>query len=185
MARWMLAACIALLTVGSVLAQPATDAAELEFWRSIQNSTNPAEYRAYLEAFPNGRFAPLARVRAGLAKPDAPAAPPAVAPKGFDGRWKGEIWSDGGSPVCGGLRFSGLLVVQGGRASGYLSHGYAGQMMLRGGVSPTGELTDAFAAGGVEEVILLAGRFDATTAAGTWESRSYGCLGKWSAKRME
>ena len=185
MSRWVPALCAVMLVAGSALADAADDMAELEFWRSIQNSTNPAEYRAYLEAYPNGRFAPLARVRAGLAKPDAPADPPSVLPKNFDGRWKGEIWSDGGSPICGGLRFNGPLVVQGGWASGYLNHSYAGQMMLRGAVSPTGELTDAFAAGGVEEVILLAGRFDAATAAGTWESRSYGCLGKWSAKRME
>lgn len=184
MSRWVLALCAAVLVTGLALADPADDGAELEFWRSIQNSTNPAEYRAYLEAFPNGRFAPLARVRAGLANPDVSAAP-AAPPKSFDGQWKGEIWSEGGSPICGGLRFSGPLVVRGGRASGYLSHGYAGQMILSGGVSPTGKLVDAFAAGGVEEVIRFAGGFGAGTATGTWESGYYGCVGKWSAKRME
>ncbi|WP_332699188.1 SUMF1/EgtB/PvdO family nonheme iron enzyme [Bosea sp. (in: a-proteobacteria)] len=36
---------------------------ELSFWETIRNSENPAEYRAYLDAYPNGRFASLARTR--------------------------------------------------------------------------------------------------------------------------
>lgn len=37
---------------------------ELIFWDSIKDSDNPADYEAYLEAYPNGKFAPLARARA-------------------------------------------------------------------------------------------------------------------------
>ena len=37
---------------------------ELIFWDSIKDSDIPADYDAYLEAYPNGRFAPLARARA-------------------------------------------------------------------------------------------------------------------------
>lgn len=36
---------------------------ELSFWETISKSQNPDEYRAYLEAYPNGRFAGLARTR--------------------------------------------------------------------------------------------------------------------------
>jgi formylglycine-generating enzyme required for sulfatase activity len=36
---------------------------ELIFWDSIKDSDNPADYEAYLEAYPDGRFAPLAKVR--------------------------------------------------------------------------------------------------------------------------
>ena len=68
---------------------------DLAFWESIRSSRNAAEYRAYLDAFPNGRFASLARAReqeyrAGPAAPAAaavaiatpPAAPqPAGAPQ--------------------------------------------------------------------------------------------------------
>lgn len=50
------------------------DAFELSFWESIRNSDNPADYRAYLEAYPQGRFAPLARIRARAEQ--VPAAPP-------------------------------------------------------------------------------------------------------------
>src|SRR5690606_4673290 len=33
------------------------------FWQSIQNSTDPNDFRAYLESYPGGAFAPLARNR--------------------------------------------------------------------------------------------------------------------------
>jgi uncharacterized caspase-like protein len=38
-------------------------AGELAFWNSIQASTRPDEYRAYLRQYPNGRFAALAQTR--------------------------------------------------------------------------------------------------------------------------
>lgn len=61
---------------GTQLAQSKTtrDASELElmFWRSIKDSQNPADFEAYLEAFPDGAFAPLARVRAGHGLPEGP-----------------------------------------------------------------------------------------------------------------
>ena len=38
-------------------------ALELEFWNSIKDSDDPEDYQAYLEAFPAGVFAPLARRR--------------------------------------------------------------------------------------------------------------------------
>jgi hypothetical protein len=37
---------------------------ELIFWDSIKDSDNAADYDAYLEAYPQGRFAPLAKARA-------------------------------------------------------------------------------------------------------------------------
>lgn len=39
-------------------------ALELAFWDAVKNSTSPADYRAYLEQYPRGRFSALARVRA-------------------------------------------------------------------------------------------------------------------------
>ena len=61
-----------------------SQAADLAFWESIKDSTNPAEYEAYLQAFPEGIFAPLARARVRLyqQKPAEaePAAPPQPAP---------------------------------------------------------------------------------------------------------
>jgi len=61
-----------------------TDAAyELAFWDAIKNSSSVGDYEAYLEAYPEGRFAPLARARVqilqGSAKqPETPAPEPEV-----------------------------------------------------------------------------------------------------------
>ncbi|MDX1433881.1 MAG: SH3 domain-containing protein, partial [Gammaproteobacteria bacterium] len=56
-AAWSGAADAAIVPKGN-------DRFELVFWDSIKDSDNPADYEAYLEAYPDGRFAPLAKVRA-------------------------------------------------------------------------------------------------------------------------
>lgn len=52
-------------------AAPSFDPAamEMSFWESIKNSTDPEDYQAYLEKYPNGTYASLARRRAGAAAP--------------------------------------------------------------------------------------------------------------------
>jgi hypothetical protein len=63
----------------------ATEALRIEvvFWESVRASTDPADFRAYLERYPNGQFAPLARNRiaALTQKPAAPAVVPAAPPR--------------------------------------------------------------------------------------------------------
>jgi formylglycine-generating enzyme required for sulfatase activity len=74
----ILASCLCSVLVGPFLGAAAVSAEpggasseardlafweELAFWDSIKNSKSPDEYRAYLNAYPNGRFAALARVR--------------------------------------------------------------------------------------------------------------------------
>ena len=44
-------------------------AIELSFWDSIKNSTNPDDFKAYLDKYPDGQFAALARNRAQVQKP--------------------------------------------------------------------------------------------------------------------
>jgi uncharacterized caspase-like protein len=87
-------------------------AAELAFWEAIKDGEKPAEYQAYLDKFPDGRFATLARVRAEkkpappttevavLAPHEPPsaaqqAAPLAPQPGSFDGDWVMEIVEQG------------------------------------------------------------------------------------------
>lgn len=52
--------------------KPAADtnpaAVELSFWDSIKDSNNPSDFRAYLEQYPQGKFASLARNR--LSRPE-------------------------------------------------------------------------------------------------------------------
>lgn len=57
---------------------PTELALELAFWDAVKDSRNPADYRAYLEQYPQGRFAALARVRAAVA-PTSPEQPAAAA----------------------------------------------------------------------------------------------------------
>ena len=45
------------------------------FWDAIKNSTNPEEYEAYLEEFPDGKFSALAKIRARSLRSNPPAAP--------------------------------------------------------------------------------------------------------------
>lgn len=71
----------ALLMAAAALAgaQSADEAlrAEIVFWETIRASSDPADYRAYLEQYPKGKFASLARNRIAAlgSKPAAPAAP--------------------------------------------------------------------------------------------------------------
>jgi hypothetical protein len=53
-------------------------AVELAFWNSIKDSTNPADFQAYLDQYPAGSFAALARNRVASAPPARAAAPVAV-----------------------------------------------------------------------------------------------------------
>src|SRR4029077_8409741 len=50
-------------TEGSAPEPPQADEVEIEFWDSIKQRTNPLEYRVYVEQYPEGSFAPLARTR--------------------------------------------------------------------------------------------------------------------------
>ncbi|HKT99096.1 MAG TPA: formylglycine-generating enzyme family protein [Paraburkholderia sp.] len=57
---------------------------EITFWNSIKDSQYPSDYEAYLKAYPNGRFAPLAQARLArlrAAASTAPAAPPSPPPQ--------------------------------------------------------------------------------------------------------
>lgn len=58
---------------------------ELAFWNSIKGSSRPEDYQSYLQAYPRGHFAALARGRIerlseDAAKAEAPPAKPAVKP---------------------------------------------------------------------------------------------------------
>ncbi len=44
-------------------AQSPSGGADLEFWNAVKDKTDPRYFRAYLDSFPEGAFAPLARLR--------------------------------------------------------------------------------------------------------------------------
>ena len=80
--------------------QPSPASAELEglFWQSIMNSTNPAEFEAYLRRFPNGLFSELAQARLAELRSAAGGSPGAVETRGTAAadvhRRPGEVFRD-------------------------------------------------------------------------------------------
>jgi hypothetical protein len=52
---------------GMTMVDPA--AIELSFWESIKSSTNPDDFKAYLDKYPDGQFAALAKSRAQPTRP--------------------------------------------------------------------------------------------------------------------
>ncbi len=61
------------LGAGGAWAQGVSDPGDLAFWQSVQSSKTADEYRAYLQSYPNGRFAGLARLRIQQLDGDTPA----------------------------------------------------------------------------------------------------------------
>jgi formylglycine-generating enzyme required for sulfatase activity len=91
---WFLSLWLGLSTFGvataGILPKDGEAQYELEFWESIKNSTHAEDYDAYLKAYPDGRFAPLAKSRAErYAKPGEPAAAqPASQIEVMDGQYR-------------------------------------------------------------------------------------------------
>ena len=60
---------------GQEASDPAPDEVEIECWDTIKHSANPPEYEAYLERYPEGAFAALARARLAVLEEGEPAVP--------------------------------------------------------------------------------------------------------------
>jgi hypothetical protein len=89
--------CCALALAAAISVQPAACLAQTEisteitFWNSVKDSRNPAEIVAYLHKYPNGTFAPLARIRLESLKPKPPAEQWAAISFAARGSW-GAVW---------------------------------------------------------------------------------------------
>ena len=89
---------------------PASAEFELVFWQSIANSTNPAEFEAYLEQFPNGVFRTLAQARLAAQQSAAGTRPAGSGPRVAAGT------SGAGRPASGAPAFGGASAAAGGVA---------------------------------------------------------------------
>jgi hypothetical protein len=73
----LVSAC-AVLCLAAASATAQVSDVELEYWRSVQRIDTPSAYRAYLDAYPKGAFAALAKMKTEAASPlpAKPAEPP-------------------------------------------------------------------------------------------------------------
>ena len=94
-------------TAGPAAQQPGPATAELEglFWQSIMNSTNPADFEAYLQQFPNGVFRGLAQNRLVTLRQSEGARPAGAAARaeGAAARAEGAAAVPSGRPAAGSL----------------------------------------------------------------------------------
>jgi hypothetical protein len=85
-AFYFLPAAINVPAAANAAPTPRDDRTEILFWESVRAGNTAADYRAYLERFPSGVFAPLARARLAAIEAPAvaalPAAPVAPVPPG-------------------------------------------------------------------------------------------------------
>jgi len=106
----------AALFLAPCAASAQTESAEITFWNTVKDSRNPAEIAAYLDKYPNGAFAPLAKIRLESLKPKAaPAAGEQWAAIGFAARgaW-GAVWQKVSKDEAEGRAMT-LCVNNGGR----------------------------------------------------------------------
>jgi hypothetical protein len=71
---------VALSLAAATAVAQAGDPAEITFWESVRDSKNAAELQAYLDQYPNGRFAVLAKARRAALQRPAPSVPATARP---------------------------------------------------------------------------------------------------------
>ena len=70
-----------LTVAGAQGPRPVVDDPETEMWSLVRNSPHPADVAAFLQAYPNGKYAPAARLKLQqLQRPQAPLGPQGMSP---------------------------------------------------------------------------------------------------------
>ncbi len=155
----------------------------LSIW-NFALTTPPAEFQAYLKAFPDGNFTSLAAARLDDLKARQQAAGTAVAalsPARFDGKWEWESVELSGE--CGGARFS-KFEVNGGSIKGSGRHPLVGPIRLSGKVDDQGAVSLVGSGRGV--LLTFTGRLTESEGSGTVDVSGDGnCSGRWRVTRVD
>ena len=186
---------------------PNTDrsALDLAFWEAIKDSPNATDFEAYLEQFPNGTFAALARNRlealsetevAVVTPPPARAAEiPAIAlapPILWDGTWKGRAPAHAPRAVCNHV-FSPDMKISLDVESGQITGQARGRGRFKFEVDVIGELiaddswnakARGYAYGSAAPwKLILSFSGDFATGKGIWQEAINGCRGELTISR--
>ena len=180
-------------------------ASELAFWEAIKDSDNAADYEAYLQQFPEGDFAALARVRLAAADEarrlederveaeravaeqkaaaDATSNPDvATASTGgaFDGKWALNLEID----TCAYIGISsGTIVSLNSKVTGSIALGSLGILKATGSIRPSGEL-EGFTLKG-RFLLRLKGSISGDKGKGRLSVIGLPCDGSFSLARIE
>jgi hypothetical protein len=126
------------VTTAAVATPPAGASApdrEGLFWMSIKDTNDPAAFRAYLEQYPQGTFAALARQRLAAASP--PARPPDLAR--FDGVWNVTVQCPAHAGAAGYTRQLVAHVKDGALTAQLGQPGQPNSLALSGKIQPDGK----------------------------------------------
>jgi hypothetical protein len=118
----------------SAAAAPTADR-EVLFWSSIKDSQDPAMFRAYLDRYPSGTFAEIARRKLATAAVAATASKTS----GFDGIWAVTLDCPRTPDGTEGFTFNFFVTVKDGLLHGqYGLAGQPGSLTLDGSIQPDG-----------------------------------------------
>ncbi len=157
--------------------QPTFDAREIElaYWESVKESQDTASIESYLEQYPDGALAALARRRLTILE-EGPAPPPAMTK--FDGEWRGRArLSSGLGPCPTTMRWQ--VTITGGKATG--SGGGGQKVVFSGAIDADGVLTGTLETWAMIEV---RGTYDDGEIEGDWKLRG-GCRWDFDLARAE
>jgi hypothetical protein len=128
-----------------VTVDPGRGEIEKTFWNSIEHSSDPSDFEAYLQKYPNGSYASLAenRLRRLKTEQQQVRSPPSTAPSAaFDGRWAVSLTCDDvqvkGKMTKGYMKTFFMDVVEG-RLNGQDGEvGVPGNLTLTGNIQADG-----------------------------------------------
>ena len=160
---------------------------ELTFWEAIKDSASVADYAAYVEQFPNGTFAALARNRIAMlqagetpvaAQQQASLPDPTEEVAEFDGQWTLKIRGDECSVVG---RTKAIVTASNSSLSGSIKIGTFGNFELQGMILPSGKLEGAALVGRFH--LKLRGKIVGDEGHGKWLGPQGECNGTFLLTR--
>jgi uncharacterized caspase-like protein len=161
---------------------------ELTFWDAIKNSSNAADYEAYVAQFPDGTFVTLATNRiamlragetpAAVAQQQASLPDPTEEVAEFDGDWILKVRGDECSLVG---RTKATVVVSNSSLSGSIKIGSFGMFQVQGTILPSGKLERASLLGRFH--IKLRGKVAGDEGHGKWLGPQGECNGTFVLTR--